>query len=76
MNIPPPNGKHQPRKTTAWDKAKRMIVGRPSAAQEAREQAVDEALDALESEVEDTSAATQKAKQKVRNTTRKRRANP
>ena len=61
-----PNGK---RKTTAWDRAKRMAVGRPSKEHEAREQAVDDALEALESEVEDTSAATQKAKQKIRSTT-------
>jgi hypothetical protein len=70
-----PNGKYRKRKTTAWDKAKRMIVGRPSADAEAQEQAVDDALDALESEVEDTSAATEKAKKKVRNTTRRRAQN-
>jgi hypothetical protein len=69
-----PNGK---RKTTAWDRAKRVFVGRPSAADEAREQDMDEALEALESEVEDASAATQEAKKKVHAaTTRKRRANP
>lgn len=70
-----PNGKAHP-PTTVWERAKRIVSGRPSRAHEEREQAVDDALEALESEVEDARAATQEAKKKVHNTTRQRRANP
>jgi len=68
VNIPPPpNGKHRKKHTSGiWDSFKRVVVGRPSAAQEAAEEAVGDALDALESAVEETSAETEKAKKEVK----------